>query len=189
MRSRTLAPLAALLAAGALMACQNKLPTAVAGPTSPRASTGAPVSTGALRFQGTTSVCGIALNEDVTLTGATWGPDALGHPSKSTGSAKFILTNPDNGKAIVWLGAGPVTEEILQDNGGGNYVVQQTFAGLGPMLKTLQGGILLRDAGYAVIVGVVTPTTQYITSAQIYGPHPAAPGSSDFCTVVENALL
>lgn len=191
MRSRTLASLAALVAAGALLACKGELPTSAAS-TPLKASAGAPVSTGALRFQGTTSLCDVTpLNEDVTLTGATWGPDGLGNTSKSTGSARFILTNPDNGKAIVWLSAGPSTEEVLQDNGDGSYVVQQIFGGLGPMLKTLQGAILLRNAGYAVIVGVAfpaDPSQNYITSAQIYGPHPAMPLSPDFCAVVDGAL-
>lgn len=198
MRSRILVSVTAVLAAGTVLACQRDLTTAAKSATTPSLSPtggyGQPVQAGVFQGQVTGSVCSIPVTEQVVEGGAAFVAGPSGTRTKHAGIAKLIMTNPDNGKTLEWLSAGPSTTEITAVNPDGSFMVTQTFDGLGPLLKELSGPVLFFDAGHAIISGIITPLPDgtfqgHILSVTLDGPHPAMPGSPSFCTVVDGALL
>lgn len=197
MRSRSLASIAALLAAGALMACQGGLPTSATSAASPRASEtayGQPVTVGTIRYQQTEDQCGITVNEDIVQSGASFVYGPAGSTSTGTGSILATLTNPDNGKQLVWHSAGPGTVEVTAVYPDGSFDLHEVYDGLGPLLKDPEGPVLFFNAGHAVVDGTITPLPDgsyegTITSFTLDGPHPAETGSPEFCDVIQGALL
>lgn len=198
MRSRILVSLTAVLAAGAVLGCQRDLTTAAKSATRPSLSSeggyGQPVAAGVFQGQVTGSVCGIAVTEQVVEGGGVFVAGPAGTRTKHAGIAKLIMTNPANGKTLEWLSAGPSTREITAVNPDGSFMVTETFSGLGPLLKEVNGPVLFFDAGHAVVSGIITPLPDgtfqgQILSITVDGPHPAMPGSPDFCAVVDGALL
>jgi len=197
MRSKTFTAAAALLATAALMACQGEIPTSTAGASTPQASGdgfGAPVQSG-VTFDGqfTQDLCGITVDVDAHETGASFVAEE-GLRTKNTGSARFLVTNPANGKALEFRSAGPSTTEVTSIDPDGTLHVTQTFDGLGQIQDADGGPILQFNAGRAVVSGFITPLPGggfegTITSITLDGPHPAMNNSPEQCAVVRGALL
>lgn len=198
MRSRTFIPVAALLAAGALMACQGDLPTSSAGSSAPAASEGgfgAPVESG-VTFDGqfTQDLCGITVDVDAHEVGVSFVAEE-GLRTKSAFNTRFLFTNPDNGNAIEVHSAGMATNEITSIDPDGTLHVTQTISGLGGQIQEAGGGRILQfNAGHAVISGFITPLPGggfegTITSITLDGPHVAMQNSPEQCAVIRDALL
>lgn len=198
MSSRTFTSVAALLAVGAIVACQGELPTSATGTSTPRASEGgfgAPVESGILmEGQFTQPLCGITVDVDAHQTGVRFVAE-VGLKTRNTGSSRFLVTNPANGKAIDFRDAGPFTTEITSIDPDGTLHVTETSSGLSGQIQDADGGPILQfNAGHAVVSGYVTPlpgggSEGTITSITLDGPHPAMNNSPEQCAVIRDALL
>ena len=101
-----------------------------------------------------------------------------------------VFTNPLSGAKVILHFAGPFSDTIISGDPDGVHTHEQINKGLPEMIRTAQGPVLIRDAGY-IVFHVVFNGEEPISSEIVVnrGPHPEA--ESDFtlfCEVVPAAL-
>jgi hypothetical protein len=106
----------------------------------------------------------------------------------ATGTATF--TNPATGDVVINRFAGPIWETLISGDPEGIHVDESTVKGLPELVKSPHGGVLTRDAGYAVVRNTFDGD-ELISSEIVFakGPHPDKESDLElFCALVPEAL-
>jgi hypothetical protein len=125
----------------------------------------------------------------VDVTGNLWdAPHKADFKQTATGSV--TLTNPLTGDTAVNRFAGPSWVVLISGDPEGDHVDVVTVKGLPEHWKLAHGGVLIRDAGYAVIRNTVE--NDEVVDQEILlerGPHPDLESDFElFCEVMPEAL-
>jgi hypothetical protein len=134
-------------------------------------------------------ICGIPVDIEVVVTDNFF---VFADSFKDTSSVRATFTNPVNGKAVVVFNAGQIVgPPPIIDEAAGTITFLTTFKGLPEKIQTLNGPVLLRDAGVITFADTFDLVTgEFISSDVIIkGPHPEA--ESDFtlfCLVISGAI-
>jgi len=109
---------------------------------------------------------------------------------KTTASGKITLTNPLTGDTAVSRFAGPTWVVNISGDPEGDHVQQVTVAGLPELWKLAHGRVLIRDAGYVVLLQTIEDDEVVDNEVLINkGPHPDLDSDFDlFCEVMPAAL-
>jgi hypothetical protein len=109
---------------------------------------------------------------------------------KTTASGKITLTNPLTGDAAVSRFAGPTWVVNISGDPEGDHVQQVTVAGLPELWKLAHGRVLIRDAGYVVLLQTIEDDELVANEVLIEkGPHPDLDSDFElFCEVMPEAL-
>jgi hypothetical protein len=109
---------------------------------------------------------------------------------KLTAAGTFTFTNPATGDVVINRVAGPSWETLISGDPAGIHVDESTVKGLPELIKTPHGGVLTRDAGYAVVRN--TFDGDELISSEIVlakGPHPDKESDLElFCELTTEAL-
>jgi hypothetical protein len=136
-------------------------------------------------------ICGIAVDVDIVVTDNffLYADDSF----KDTSSFRSTVTNPANGKSVVISSAGLVSGPApIVDEEAGTITFLTSFKGLPEKIRTANGPVLLRDAGFVTFADTFDLETGEFISSEITvnkGPHPDL--DSDFtlfCEVITEAL-
>jgi hypothetical protein len=136
-------------------------------------------------------ICGIPVDVDLVVTDNffLYADDSF----KDTSSVSSTVTNPTNGKSVVISSAGLVSGPApLVDEEAGTITFFTSFKGLPEKIRTANGRVLLRDAGFVTFADTFDLETGDLISSEITvnkGPHPEL--DSDFtlfCEVISEAL-
>jgi hypothetical protein len=136
-------------------------------------------------------ICGIPVDVDIVVTDNffLYADDSF----KDTSSFMATVTNPVNGKSVVISSAGQVSGPApIVDEEAGTITFLTSFKGLPEKIKTANGRVLLRDAGFVTFADTFDLETGEFISSEITvnkGPHPDL--DSDFtlfCEVITEAL-
>jgi hypothetical protein len=137
--------------------------------------------------------CGAGEAVDVAfdVVGNVWvspaGPEDL---VRVTQSGTLTFTNPDTGLSVVVSFAGQTTDTVISGDPEGIHTHLITTKGLPEKIQTVNGPVLLRDAG--LIAFAVTFDGEEFISVEtvlVRGPHPeAASDFTLFCEVMTEAL-
>jgi hypothetical protein len=124
---------------------------------------------------------------DVRITEWFSPPDG---PFMTTFSGTVTFTNPDTGLSVVNSFSGHSAETIISGDPEGIHTLLVTTTGLPEKLQTVNGPVLLRDAGL-IVFETTFDGEEFISQETILvkGPHPDA--ESDFalfCEVTTEAL-
>jgi hypothetical protein len=134
--------------------------------------------------------CGSGLTVDVDVAGVQ-NVRLDGDSFRSSGQVRAVLTNPENGNAVILSSAGQMRAELVSGDPDGLHTIHATFRGLAQKIQTADGSVLLRDAG--VITFADTFDGQEFVGSEIVvnkGPHPQADsGFTLFCETVVPALI
>jgi hypothetical protein len=109
---------------------------------------------------------------------------------KMTATGTFTYTNPATGDVVIQRFAGPIWETLISGDPEGIHVDESTVKGLPELIKTPHGGVLIRDAGYAVI-RTTFDGDEFISREIVLakGPHPDIESDFElFCDLVPEAL-
>jgi hypothetical protein len=134
-------------------------------------------------------ICGIPVDIDVVVTDNFF---VFADSFRDTSSVRATFTNPVNGKAVVVFNAGQIVgPPPIIDEAAGTITFSVTFKGLPEKIQSLNGPVLLRDAGVITFADTFDLVTgEFISSDVIIkGPHPEA--ESDFtlfCLVISGAI-
>jgi hypothetical protein len=137
-------------------------------------------------FCGTGQAIEIAFN----IRGTEWAPPNHGGEFKIVATGKFTLSNPDTGDVVIQRFAGPIWETVVSGNPDGLHVIESTVKGLPELIKRRHGGVLTRDAGYAVI-RTTLDGEEFLGTEVVFakGPHPDLDSDFElFCEIVPPAL-
>jgi hypothetical protein len=109
---------------------------------------------------------------------------------KQTASGKITLTNPLTGDTAVSRFAGPTWVVNISGDPEGDHVQQVTVKGLPELWKLAHGSVLIRDAGYVVLVQTIEDDEVVDNEVLINkGPHPDLESDFElFCEVMPGAL-
>jgi len=109
---------------------------------------------------------------------------------KTTASGKVTLTNPLTGDTAVSRFAGPTWVVNISGDPEGDHVQQVTVAGLPELWKLAHGRVLIRDAGYVVLLQTIEDDEVVENEVLINkGPHPELESDFElFCEVMPEAL-
>jgi hypothetical protein len=109
---------------------------------------------------------------------------------KTTASGKITLTNPLTGDTAVSRFAGPTWVVNISGDPEGDHVQQVTVAGLPELWKLAHGRVLIRDAGYVVLLQTIEDDELVENEVLIInGPHPDLESDFElFCEVMPEAL-
>jgi hypothetical protein len=109
---------------------------------------------------------------------------------KQTAAGKFTLTNPLTGDTAVSRFAGPTWVVNISGDPEGDHVQQVTVAGLPELWKLPHGRVLIRDAGYVVLVQTIEDGEVVDNEVLINkGPHPDLDSDFElFCETLVPAL-
>jgi hypothetical protein len=115
------------------------------------------------------------------------GPEDL---VRTTRLGKITFTNPDTGLSVLLSFAGQTTDTTISGDPEGLHTILTTTKGLPERIQTVNGPVLLRDAGL-IVFAVTFEGDEFISqeTVLIKGPHPEA--ESDFalfCEVMTEAL-
>ena len=109
---------------------------------------------------------------------------------KLTAAGTFTFTNPATGDVVINRVAGPSWETLISGDPAGIHVDESAVKGLPELIKTPHGGVLTRDAGYAVVRN--TFDGDELISSEIVlakGPHPDKESDLElFCELTTEAL-
>jgi hypothetical protein len=124
---------------------------------------------------------------DVRITEWFSPPDG---PFMTTFSGTVTFTNPDTGLSVDDSFSGHSTETIISGDPEGIHTLLVTTTGLPVKLQTVNGPVLLRDAGL-IVFEITFEGGEFISQETLLvkGPHPDA--ESDFtlfCEVMTEAL-
>ena len=110
---------------------------------------------------------------------------------RNTSEGNTYYTNPANGNTIVVHFAGPFTAKVVSGTPTGAHTELDTFIGLPEQIKTPQGSVLTRDAGYIQFLNTFDSNGNLVSSQIVIdrGPHPEAEQNfALFCNVATSAL-
>jgi hypothetical protein len=128
--------------------------------------------------------CGTGNPVVYTLKGVlnSWEDQTFGHINR-------VLTNPDNGAAVVESFAGGGKFSVI-DDGGGAYTIALIREGLPVQLKMVNGPLLARDAGLVAFYDHFDADDNYLgTDVEVLaGPHPFIESEELFCDLTTEAL-
>ncbi len=102
-----------------------------------------------------------------------------------------VYTNPQNGATVISHTAGPLSTVIVSGDPAGAHSQDVTVNGLTRLIRTEQGSVLVRNAGYLVLHQVIDGDGNVISNEIVVdrGPHPIAEsGFTLFCEVVSEGL-
>jgi len=138
-------------------------------------------------FCGTGQAVDIAFDVRVNEWISANGPEDL---VRTTFSGTNTFTNPDTGLSVVVSFAGQTTDTIISGDPEGLNTHFITTKGLPQKIQTVNGPVLLRDAGLIAFV-TTFDGDEFISqeTAYVKGPHPEA--ESDFvlfCEIMTEAL-
>jgi hypothetical protein len=109
---------------------------------------------------------------------------------KSTATGTSTFTNPATGDVVINRFANSSTDTLISGDPAGIHVIETTVKGLPELIKTPHGGVLTRDAGYAVVRN--TFEGDELISSEIVlakGPHPDKESDLElFCELTTEAL-
>jgi hypothetical protein len=111
--------------------------------------------------------------------------------SRSIAEGNEVYANPQNGATVISHTAGPLSSVIISGDPAGEHTQDVTVNGLTRLLRTAQGSVLVRNAGYLVLHQVIDGDGNVISNEIVVdrGPHPIAEsGFVLFCEVVTDAL-
>ncbi len=136
--------------------------------------------------------CGTGITVDISVAGHGTEFFAPNQPVdyRQTIEGNAVFSNPLNGNTVINHFANTFSDLVISGDPEGLHVHEFTFKGLPEMLRTQNGGVLIRDAGY-LIFHQTFDGDEFISS-EIFvdkGPHPDA--ESDFvlfCEVMTSAL-
>jgi hypothetical protein len=136
-------------------------------------------------------ICGIPVDVDIVVTDNFFVYE--GDTFKDTSSFQSTNTNPVNGKSVLISSAGQVSgPPPIVDEEAGTITFLTSYKGLPERIQTVNGPVLLRDAGFLTFADTFDLETGEFISSEIVvnkGPHPEA--DSDFalfCEVMTGAL-
>jgi hypothetical protein len=133
---------------------------------------------------------GKTVNGAFDVKGTEWlTPNQADYRNNAQGKQTF--TNPANGAQVILHFAGPFTATIVSFNDDGGTTELQTFKGLPEQIRTANGRMLLRDAGYVTFLRTFTAEGEQVSSEVVLekGPHPDLDSDFEaFCDVVVPAL-
>ncbi|HEU4947913.1 MAG TPA: hypothetical protein VFT31_12230 [Kribbella sp.] len=101
-----------------------------------------------------------------------------------------VYTNPQNGATVIRHFAGPVSDTIISGDPEGVHTQEITVIGLVLLLRTADGGVLMRNAGYLVLHEVFNGD-EFVSREVVVdkGPHPNAESDLTlFCDLTTDAL-
>jgi hypothetical protein len=101
-----------------------------------------------------------------------------------------VFTNPANGNTVTLRFAGQFTAEVISSSADG-FTELDTNIGLPELIKTAQGSVLTRDAGYIQFENTFDSDGNFVSGQIVIdrGPHPEAEQDfALFCSVVPSAL-
>jgi hypothetical protein len=109
---------------------------------------------------------------------------------KSIATGTITLTNPLTGDTAVNRFAGPVWDTFVSGDPDGVHIVEATVKGLPEMWKLPHGRVLIRDAGYVVILNTFDGDELIDQEVLISkGPHPDLDSDFElFCETLVPAL-
>ena len=109
---------------------------------------------------------------------------------KQTATAKITLTNPLTGDTAVSRFAGPTWVVNISGDPEGDHVQQVTVKGLPELWKLPHGRVLIRDAGYVVLLQTIEDDEVVDNEVLINkGPHPDLDSDFElFCETLVPAL-
>jgi hypothetical protein len=132
---------------------------------------------------------GVAIEIAFDVRGTEWlAPHSADYKNVQSGAVTF--TNPLNGAVVINRFSGPYTERLISGDPDGVHVVESSYKGLPELIKTSQGGVLARDAGYLTL-RTTFDGDEFVSQEIVInnGPHPEADSDFDlFCGVVTEAL-
>ncbi len=101
-----------------------------------------------------------------------------------------VFTNPQNGATVIRHFAGPQSDTIISGDPEGVSTHEISVFGLVQLLRTANGGVLMRNAGYLVLHEVFNDDELVSTEIVVdKGPHPnAESGFALFCDLTTDAL-
>jgi hypothetical protein len=133
---------------------------------------------------------GETVNGTFDVKGTEWlTPNQADYRNTAQGTNTF--TNPVSGATVILHFAGPFTATIVSFNEDGGTTELHTFKGLPEQIKTEQGSLLLRDAGYVTFLRTFDAEGEMISSEVVLerGPHPDLDSDFEaFCEVMVPAL-
>jgi hypothetical protein len=110
---------------------------------------------------------------------------------RNTSEGNTVLTNPANGNTVIVHFAGAFTATLVSGTLDGAHTELDTNIGLPELIKTPNGGVLTRDAGYIQFLNTFDSNGDFVSGEIVIdrGPHPEAEQDFNlFCTVVPAAL-
>jgi hypothetical protein len=138
-----------------------------------------------------TNLCGIAVDVNIIVTDNFFlYSDGS---SRDTYSVMQTFTNPANGKSVTVSGAGQIVgSQAIVDQAANTVTFAVTYKGLPEKIQTVNGPIIVRDAGLITFTNTFDLTTGDFISQSITvskGPHPEADAEGAlFCQVITEAL-
>jgi hypothetical protein len=109
---------------------------------------------------------------------------------RNTSEGNNYFTNPANGNTIIVHFAGAFTAKVVSTTATG-YTELDTSKGLPEQIKTAQGSVLTRDAGYIQFLDTFDSNGDFVSGQIVIdrGPHPEAEQDfALFCSVATKAL-
>ena len=132
---------------------------------------------------------GESVNVAFDFRGTDWlTPNHVSFQGTVNGPDTF--TNPANGSTVVAHITGLATQQLVSSSPSGDTVLD-SHKGLPEQLKTTNGTVLTRDAGYIQFLDTFDSDGNQISSQIVIdrGPHPdAESGGAVFCDVATSAL-
>jgi hypothetical protein len=110
---------------------------------------------------------------------------------RNTSEGNNYFTNPANGNTIIVHFAGPYTATLVSGTPTGAHTELDTNKGLPEQIKTAQGTVLTRDAGYIQFLNTFDSNGNFVSGQIVIdrGPHPEAEQDfALFCNVATSAL-
>jgi len=117
-------------------------------------------------------------------------PNQASTDYRNTAEGKTYVTNPANGNTVIVHFAGPFTAKVISSTANG-FTELDTNIGLPEQIKTAQGSVLSRDAGYIQFENTFDSDGNFVSGQIVIdrGPHPEAEQDfALFCNVVTSAL-
>jgi hypothetical protein len=109
---------------------------------------------------------------------------------KTSGQGNVYFTNPANGSTVINHFAGQFTATVISSTESGTTELD-TNKGLPEQLRTANGTVLLRDAGYIQFENTFDSNGEFVDGHIVIdrGPHPDAESDFEaFCGVMTEAL-
>jgi len=136
-------------------------------------------------------ICGIPVDVVIVVTDnfTLYADESF----KDRSSFRSTVTNPASGKSIVISSAGLVSGPApTVDEDAGTITFFTSFKGLPEKIRTKNGPVLLRDAGFVTFKDTFDLETDELISSEVIvnkGPHPDLDSDFElFCEVVAPAL-
>jgi hypothetical protein len=133
---------------------------------------------------------GQAINIAGNVVVNEWSAPHNGGDFKAAATGKIILTNPLTGDTAVNLFAGPIWNTFVSGDPDGVHIEEGTVKGLPELWKLPHGRVLIRDAGYVVILNTFDGDELIDQEVVINkGPHPDLDSDFElFCETLVPAL-